>query len=385
MTNQPQTALPTEAQQHLLRAALGRGEGVEQAWKQWLAAVDFDDIDYASQRLVPLLRSNLIAHGIDHPLLPRMKGIHRFFWTKNHVRLRALATVAEAFARHDIPLMALKGVPLALVYYSDAGLRPMSDFDLLVPFAEADRAVRLLLEEGWSQQEPGSIYGPDGRIDTESRHGACFVQEDQECDLHWHLLYDGWWPEADDGLWERSVPLEVQGQQLRGPSPADMIFHLLVHGSTYNELPPFRWYADLAEMLRKQESKIDWSVLEERARRLLLVAVVRDMMERFDALLPGILPPAALARIQALPVSRIERLELAQRLRDKDYRYTPVGRWAQFRRRYPSGSPLRHGPTFLQSVWAVQSPWALPTEFLFRALPAYLGRLAGRPAGEAPR
>ncbi|MEM6705646.1 MAG: nucleotidyltransferase family protein [Acidobacteriota bacterium] len=379
-----ETAEPTSPQRLLLRAALGEGDAVERAWQQWRAEIDFDDIDYASQRLVPLVRRNLIDHGVNDPLLHRMKGLHRFFWSKNQLRFRMLSTVAQAFAREEIPLMALKGVPLALVYYADAGLRPMSDFDLLVPFADADRAVALLLAEGWLQDEPGSIYRSAGVVDTEARHGACFRKDDQECDLHWHLLYDGWWPEADAGLWERSVPLEVHQQQLRAPSPADMIFHLLVHGATYNELPPFRWFADLAILLRQEDLPIDWSVLEERARSLLLVGVVREMIEAFEVLVPGLLPREPLERLRALPVSRLERRELARRLWDEDYRYTPLGRWAQFRRRYPHagiGGVLKHGPDFLKTVWGLESSWSLPSTLLLQALPSYLGRLAGRSAG----
>ncbi|MEM9407601.1 MAG: hypothetical protein AAGA81_16305, partial [Acidobacteriota bacterium] len=78
-----ETAAPTSPQRLLLRAALGEGDAVERAWQQWRAEIDFDDIDYASQRLVPLVRRNLIDHGVNDPLLHRMKGLHRFFWSKN--------------------------------------------------------------------------------------------------------------------------------------------------------------------------------------------------------------------------------------------------------------------------------------------------------------
>ena len=51
---------PTHEQELLLKAVLLQGEGSIAAWKSWADAIDFDQLDAGSQRLLPLLYRNLV-------------------------------------------------------------------------------------------------------------------------------------------------------------------------------------------------------------------------------------------------------------------------------------------------------------------------------------
>jgi len=46
----------------------------------------------------------------------------------------------------------LKGTSLIVHYYQDYGVRPMNDFDFLVPTSRAPEAVALLRRLGWQPQ-----------------------------------------------------------------------------------------------------------------------------------------------------------------------------------------------------------------------------------------
>lgn len=49
--------------------------------------------------------------------------------------------------------MVLKGGSSAIRYYRDLGLRPMNDFDFLVPTGQAREAFDLLCRQGWKQRK----------------------------------------------------------------------------------------------------------------------------------------------------------------------------------------------------------------------------------------
>ena len=60
---------PTATQTMLLSAALAE-DAIEalEAWARWRDAVDFENLDYGSHRLLPLLHRNLVRHGAEpHP------------------------------------------------------------------------------------------------------------------------------------------------------------------------------------------------------------------------------------------------------------------------------------------------------------------------------
>ena len=64
----------------------------------------------------------------------------------NVCHLRLLERIATRFEAAGIPLMVLKGAALHLTVLNHPGDRPMTDIDLMVRPAHADRAIQLLRE-----------------------------------------------------------------------------------------------------------------------------------------------------------------------------------------------------------------------------------------------
>jgi hypothetical protein len=108
----PESALPSEEHRLLLRAALL--DDAAAAWCEWNRRVALDDMDEASMRLMPLVSANLRRLGVEHGHVRRLRGIHRYWWSRNQMLMRRLAIVLDGFNRESIPVMVLKGVPLAL-------------------------------------------------------------------------------------------------------------------------------------------------------------------------------------------------------------------------------------------------------------------------------
>ena len=302
----PAALWPTPSQELLLRAALLEGPGAWRAWSEWKATHDLveTDLDRGSFRLLPLVYKNLVAHGAEEPLLPRLKGIYRYSWCSNQQLLYRAAAVIRGLEDAGVSTLVLKGAATSALFYRDAGVRPMSDIDVLVPVARAAAAVAHLGRLGWRPIKP--------RVADLIRyqHSASLVNDTRETlDLHWHVFRECIQGDANEGFWRRSIPLRILGARTRALGPTDALLHTVVHGMRWNEEPTVRWIPDAMAILRSGDDAIDWAGLREEAReRRLLLRLVRGL-DYLRRTLDAPIPDHALERLRATPPSSIERVE----------------------------------------------------------------------------
>ena len=141
---------PTRSQTWLLRAALLSGPAALQAWQVWKDQNgDLDRLDSGSRRLLPLLFFNLRANRVSDPQMAPLKALYRQTWYRNQNLFYQIADVLEALRSAGIPTMILKGAALGVLHYGDLGLRPMADFDILVPTAQIEQTYAELGQRGW--------------------------------------------------------------------------------------------------------------------------------------------------------------------------------------------------------------------------------------------
>ena len=353
---------PTPEQELLLQAALRQGETSLKAWREWKSTLDFDNIDYGSQRLVPLLYRNLQRQGVKDPLMGKFKGLYRHTWYKNQLLFAKGAQLLRSFHEAGIETMILKGAALVLLHYKDAGLRAMTDFDVLVPTEQIQAALFLLRERNWTPK----LRSYESLTETyiSSRHAYAFEDnEKHEFDLHRHLLAECCYPDADEEFWKGAVSSQVQGVATLALNPTDQLFHVCVHGVRWNAVPPLRWVAD-AIMILNSSPTIDWQRLVSQARQRRLVLPLREALTYLRDLLDAPIPPAILQHLQEIPVSKIERLEYQVNTRVPG----PMGgvpmAWFLYLRLSPSASTLPQRligfPKYLQDTWAVEHLSQLP-------------------------
>ncbi len=372
--------IPHRAARWLLLAALERGPRAVRAWRRWEESEDLDEVDHGSARLLPLVGWNLRRQGVRARDAGRLRGLHRYWWSQNQLRLRQLSSVAAVLAAGEVPVLALKGVPLVLDYYPDVGLRPMADIDLLVPTGCADRALALLFAAGYTLNEPLE-RDRGGRVATRRHHAIGLTGPDgRPCDLHWHMLHDCLGDEADRAFWARARTRQVLGQTVRTPAPEDLLLHVCVHGLVANPTPAWRWVADAARILSTCPG-FDWGCLVREARRRALGAPLALALECLRRFAPGApVCEASQAQLAGAARSWLLRAELSTRLEDTHYRYSFAGRLCEWRRRNPDAGGLRRLarlPGFLAETWEVPV-WQLPLEGA-RALGRYLARRDGGP------
>jgi hypothetical protein len=298
--------------EQLLRIALGQDRGSD-AWafvRRTLSGEGAVDPDAA--RLMPLVFHALQGSDSDGSEVVQLRRFVHRATADNQLLFRQLEGVLAVLASAGVEAMVLKGVPLALLHYPRPGLRPMSDFDVLVEPGDARAALAAVTEAGWV---PDWDLRPDfvvrGFEVPCSRPGGESI-----LDLHWRLVpwvnRDG---SADDpALWSSAVPLAIGGQRARAPAPHDLVLHVILHAyrSGWDAVP--RWVADVIVVLRSEGDAFVWDRFVDRVCRAHLavpvIEALRYVADEFEAPVPA----SVLQRLAREPTRReLYKHQLASR------------------------------------------------------------------------
>ncbi|MDX6602606.1 MAG: hypothetical protein QOF13_1808 [Solirubrobacterales bacterium] len=346
---------PTEEQRLLLHTALDERDAALAAWRCWRQAVDFDAVDHGSTRLLPLVYRNLGPDSFDAEVAGRLKGLYRRSWSHNQLIFKRAAGVIGVLGKAGIETLVTKGASLAILSYGDVGVRPMDDVDVLVPIAHTEDAIEALSAAGWSPDHDDPLAW------TQVHHSLAFAGKDSgNVDLHWFSL---WQPASDTALWRASVPLELGGAETRAPGAADQLLLTCVHGTPWSPLPPFRWIADAATVIRSAGDELDWGhLVAEAERRRLTVATLAALdylREEFELAVPE----STLAQLRAVPASRHERAAFRAACKPDSPLRTLRMAWDRYRRLrdLDTGAPRPDGfIQFARRFWGLESAWQLP-------------------------
>ncbi len=240
-----------------MRAALLKGRDAIDGWKQWAALVDYDDIDFGSQRLLPLLYQNLLDHKVKSPQMARYKGFYRRFWMKNQFLFNRTKPVLSALHKAGVKVLLFKGAGLIVGSDSSYALRPMDDIDFIIQKEDVQTVLQVIKELGWKPTaENVADFGHFNRAvmyhDTKGHN----------IDLHIRSLSSDMAKKQKMGeYWQRSSDAELDAIPVKIMGITDQLIHACVHGIRWNPVPPIRWIADAVIMIRNTESTIEWDHL----------------------------------------------------------------------------------------------------------------------------
>jgi hypothetical protein len=251
--------------------------------------------------VAPLTLKNVGAAGltasVPHPVLEA--------WETATAAVRAAAAARQehggrllaALERAGVETIVLKGSLFAASLYGNPAYKKMNDVDLLVRFADAERALATLRAEGF--RGVGELFG-EKEISARSHHAPPYVSEDLACVIgpHWGLCSPlaPWRPDLD-GIWERKAPVEVAGARAWRMSWEDNLLHLCIH------LPFFkiglRELADVYNVALFAEPGIDWPRFDALVARWRAEDAAYRVLRLTDALVDLGIPAAMLERWRA--------------------------------------------------------------------------------------
>ncbi|KQC06105.1 MAG: hypothetical protein APR62_08390 [Smithella sp. SDB] len=343
---------PTQEQELLLNAALLQGEKAITSWKSWGAAVNFDQLDAGSQRLLPLLYKNLTDHNINHPAINVYKGFYRMTWYKNRLLSHRLVSVLRLLDSNGIPVLLLKGAALVPLYYKNWALRPMSDFDLLVPHKDALKTVNLLCNSGW---RPTAQMIDESDLVT--KHAGTLIDDSGiEFDLHWKIMHESGRYEDDYNFLDGTGNINFENISVSVLSHTDQLFHILIHGTRWNEIAPLRWVPDSMMILREAGDSIDWDRLVNEARRRCLAVPLKKALLYLHETFAAPIPAETILSLKKMKPSLTERMEFLIHSNSRNFLRDIFYLWfTHVRTSNVNGSlslVLRF-PSFLRRFWKV--------------------------------
>ena len=220
---------PAPQQELLLRATILKGEDARLAWSDWVELVDFDNLDVESNRLIPSTYSNLAPLGLEHELMPRMKGIKRHAWLKNRLLLQETADFVEQMRPETGPVGPIVAGDAAVTvgFSKDIGTRPIRAVDILL-----DGDVPAAAEDG------NPAIRPHGR---------------SSCEL-WEVSFEN---SARENIGDTAIGI---------PEPAVLLVQIISEGLRSFPSPKIQWVYDVCVILQSGKP-IDWDRFVDVARR----------------------------------------------------------------------------------------------------------------------
>ena len=289
----------------LTRAALAPGAVAREAFCRWYADnADRRHPDPIALRWLPLIAWNLRSEPLLDGERRYLRDIQRGLCAANLRLLGTTTVVLERLAEVGVRLMLLKGAALGLTVYEAPSGRPLGDIDVLVPPDQVATARQVLAVNGWRAKRSANTD------DLIWCHATGWDQPSGgSLDLHWHLIPECCWPDADTNVWRRAQPIRLDGQSLLVPAPADQLLHVCVHGLRWSPVQSGHWIADAARIIRHDRAVIDWRVLIDEAGRRRLSFQVSEALRRVVAVGHTPVPDAVLRRLTATQAAWRERME----------------------------------------------------------------------------
>ncbi|HVC34848.1 MAG TPA: nucleotidyltransferase family protein [Chloroflexota bacterium] len=213
--------------------------------------------------LGPLVYARLKAADVALPPAA-WRALHGLYLRHRHangVRLSALRQVLVALDAAGISPFVLKGAALAHLIYSEPGLRPMGDLDLLLKRSDLERARHVLLELGFEPSPPDDGTLPDKHVVV----ARCVDGLPVKVELH-HGLFPSRCRITTtlDPLASSPVAFQIGDLTARTLGLEALLWHLcqhlVVHADVFTRLRLI-WIADIARLAESFLDQIDWEHL----------------------------------------------------------------------------------------------------------------------------
>ena len=236
------------------------------------------------QGVAPLLYKHISS--LDFKIPDKARRLLQSLYLRNRrsntIRNKVVAEILRAYEVERIDVLLVKGIALCNFAYSEIGLRPMRDIDLLVKKIDLPKAKKILSELGYrpalDHNIPNDYFHlvPMGKVidglpvNIELHHNL----------LPFHLQYPLWPLEKSYGT---ARELEINGTRARTLGLEDTLWYVYLHGFqaplTYE---PFRFMhvADIVNLVEKFLVLINWQEVCKEAPTFL------NIISRFHYLTP---------------------------------------------------------------------------------------------------
>lgn len=291
-------------------------------WLRDAQAADLDKIAVSAIVLgiAPLLHWQFSTRNLSLP--PRADGKLLATRRASAVRQQAiesqLTEILDACARESIEPIVLKGAYLAACVYPERGLRPMNDIDILVRSEQLKTVETLLRHLGYIGYYKDAALGARVIKHTSAFRkprgdGATpnpYLSAERERTVEPHVsLEESWYGLRADitpGVWERSVPIDVNGHTARALCATDLMLHLSIH-LTFHLIMGWPSLVQLIDLLivSGRLTPAEWVEVVRRARERNVSGFIYAALRLAQRALAAPIPESALTDLAKTTPSRI--------------------------------------------------------------------------------
>jgi hypothetical protein len=273
---------------------------------------------------------------------------------------RGLGDALDALARDRVAVTVLKGMHTARRYYSDPGVRPMSDIDLLVRPEFRRAAERALERAGWRrgerQRRPYKCdWRPPG-VDPRAR-SVTYVHTFDPWSVELHESLDRIMAPGrqarlpvrpgDDEAWM------IAGHPVRVLAPALLVAHLAVHAAEESHRARLMRVVELVLVCREERARgrLVWSEMGALLSATGTGGFAYPALAFAERLVPGTVDTAVLAACAAAAGPRVRAFIEADSPADR----TALERVPLAEKFMWSRGPMDHARRFAAMLWPKSS------------------------------
>lgn len=223
-------------------------------------------VNAGAQRSMP-------AEFRNHPRIIELRLQSKMQRLHSRSQLQALAQIAAAFKRANIPMLSFKGPTLSMELYSDPCMRNSCDLDILVEEAKMADACACLRSLGFQRQN--SIWDQSPRRQKlHSRHNPqmhhVFQANGVMVELHWRICYR--FEVAFETLWQSRRAYTLLAQPVCTLSQPENLCYLITHAAGHG-FRQLRWLLEVYTLMQKEFFQISdlYALMHERGVAMLLL------------------------------------------------------------------------------------------------------------------
>ncbi|QKQ25860.1 nucleotidyltransferase family protein [Candidatus Reidiella endopervernicosa] len=199
-------------------------------FSRWLSRNNIDDLTFREHRLLAAIAERFGKSLAHHSEYPRLAGLQRMLWTKSRMAINESLPMLRRLVEVGIDVMLIKGAARIALNESDQKARVAHDIDILIRYEDFQRAIELLVENGWRYDSGETLLSLKSRLSA-IRGINLFKGRLGDIDLHQAAfklnepLRDG-----TQGLWGRAEKANFFGLELFVPSVEDRMVLAISHG-----------------------------------------------------------------------------------------------------------------------------------------------------------
>ena len=202
----------------------------EQNWNEIIRT----SLDHGVGNLVYKILNSYYSNIVPKPVMMKMKNRYFLNSFRNLVMGASLLKTLELFNQNDIQAIPFKGLVQSELIFHDIGTRVISDLDILIKQAHAQKAKRLLIKHGFAI----SVEIPNSQLSfyIKKENFFQFFDKDQtlNIDLHWEMtgrygqkaLY---FPDSEQELSD----FYLLGRNIKTLSLENTLIHLCIHSASH--------------------------------------------------------------------------------------------------------------------------------------------------------